>query len=82
MPYKGNYTLYKVENYSIYVPQRDMNINPYQAFNIKKYNIKKYLPGIIIIIIATIIFVYAIRNKEPKIKNKEENMPEATKLNK
>ena len=84
VPYKGNYTLYKVENYSIYVPQRDMNINPYQNFNVKKYNIKKYIPGIIFIIIATIIFVYAIRNKEPKIKNKEENnnMPEATKLNK
>ena len=88
VPYEGNYTLHTVEYYSLYNPKNSATQNMFLNLDINKNNIKKYLPGIIFIVIATLIFAYVILNKEDKciikkITLPENNgVPETAKLNK
>ena len=88
--YDGNYTIHIVENYSKYFPENLTSEDIVKSFTSKKRDLSKYLPSIIVITIATIIFIFAIKNSRGKIKNKlkEVNIkdntfvPETSKLNK
>ena len=84
IPFDGNYTIHTVENYSLYIPEISPKENYIFGMKIEKDKGIIYLPSLLFIIIATIIFVFAFRNrrnKSLKDSNIVENyIPETSKL--
>ena len=61
--YKGNYTVTIVDNYSKYIPQKELKENTIFGINIDKNRGIIYFPIIAIIVLAIFIFIYAIKSK-------------------
>ena len=86
--YDGNYSIHLVENYSKYFPENLTTEQIVKSFTDKNRSLRKYLPSIIFITIATIILIISIKNSIIKMKNKlkkvdiKENtyVPETTNL--
>ena len=83
--YDGNYTIHKVENYSLYIEQNITKENTLLNGSLLKDKIMIYLPSICFIIIATVILFYALKfKKDNKLKDVnivENYIPETSKLN-
>ena len=90
--FEGNYSVYTVENYSLYIPQNATKENSLFGMNFggdgKKNNKIIYFSSLIFIIFATIIFICAVKNRSGHNQLKEikivENayIPETVNLNK
>ena len=63
IPYKGNYSINIVDNYSLYIPPKELKENTFLGINIDKNRGLLYFPIIIFVILAIFIFIFAIRNK-------------------
>ena len=65
--FEGNYSVYTVENYSLYIPQNATKENSLFGMNFggdgKKNNKIIYFSSLIFIIFATIIFICAVKNR-------------------
>ena len=90
--FEGNYSIYSVENYSLYIPQNSTKENSLFGMNLNNNGSKNskiiYFSSIIFIIIATFIIICAIKNRKGTNQLKEikivENayIPETANLNK
>ena len=61
--YKGNYTVTIVDNYSKYIPPKELKENTIFGINIDKNRGIIYFPIIAIIVMAIFIIIYVIKNK-------------------
>ena len=89
--FEGNYSVYSVENYSFYIPENKTVHKPLiDLSNPQTEQRFVYISSIVIIIIATIAFIYSIRNNDNDYGNQfskkriKENsfIPETASLNK
>ena len=89
--FEGNYSVYSVENYSFYIPENKTVHKPLiDLSNPETEQRFVYISSIIIIIIATIAFIYSVRHSDndysttfSKKKIRENSfIPETTSLNK
>ena len=63
VPYNGNYTITIVDNYSLYIPPKELKENTLFGINLDKNRGIIYFPIIVFIILAVFIFIYALKNK-------------------
>ena len=76
---EGNYSIYTVENYSLYIPQDPSKENSLFGMNFgngKKNNKIIYFSSLIFILFATFIFVYAFITRKGANQLKEINIAE------
>ena len=76
---EGNYSIYTVENYSLYIPQDPSKENSLFGMNFgngKKNNKIIYFSSLIFILFATFIFVYAFVTRKGANQLKEINIAE------
>ena len=66
--YDGNYTIHIVENYSKYFPENLTTEDIIKSSISKNINLTKDLLSIIFILIATILFIFVIKDSRGKIK--------------
>ena len=83
--YDGNYSIYTVTNYSLFVTQDQEKVNSLFGIDLGHNKGFYYFPTIFFIIMALFIYIFSIKNKK-KYKLKEikivDNIPETTELNK
>ena len=65
--YKGNYTITYVDNYSLYVPQKELKENTFLGINIDKNRGIIYFPIIAFVVLAIFIFIFAVKNKNNNV---------------
>jgi hypothetical protein len=86
VPFDGNYTVYSLVNYSIYIPQNVTKENSLFGIDLKKDKVIIYFPTVCFLVIITFLILFSFKNRKTnKLKQVtivENYMTEATQLNK
>ena len=69
VPYKGNYTITVVDNYSLYIQPKELKQNTFFGIDLENNKGIIYFPIIAFIVIAVFIFIYAIKSKKDYFNN-------------
>ena len=86
VPFDGNYTVYSLVNYSIYIPQNVTKENSLFGIDLKKDKVIIYFPTVCFLVIITFLILFSFKNRKTnKLKQVtivENYMTETTQLNK